>query len=158
MVIPKFVISRWVLFNNFKLYRYRQNITLDETTDFEPTSNIEDVNVTVTRSMTANVWNSLVLPFDMDIPSGWTVKEISTFSEGTLSFTDASSIEAGKPYIVKPTAAITSIAPASAVTLKKDLVNTATGTSGDYVTMIGTYTKINAVPEGAYVLQPLLRT
>ncbi len=152
VVIPKFVISRWVLFNNFKLYRYRQNITLDETTDFEPTSNIEDVNVTLTRSMTANVWNSLVLPFDMDIPSGWTVKEISTFSEGTLSFTDASSIEAGKPYIVKPTAAITSIAPASAVTLKKDLVNTATGTSGDYVTMIGTYTKINAVPEGAYVL------
>ena len=93
--------------------------------------------------MTAGVWNTLVVPFDMAIPTGWTVKEPTEFDGSTLTFGDASSIEAGKPYIVKPTEAVTSFS-ATDVTLKKDLDNTTVGT-GTTVTMTGTYDQIAAI-------------
>jgi len=99
--------------------------------------------------MTANVWNTLVVPFDMDIPSGWTVKEPTTFDGSTLNFKDASSIEHGKPYIVKPTSAVTSFS-ATGVTLYKDLQNTSV--SDGALTMTGTYTNLDAVPTGSYVI------
>jgi len=98
------------------------------------------MNVSVLKSMTANVWNTFVLPFNMAIPSGWTVKEPTAFDGSTLTFGNASSIVAGKPYIVKPTSAVTSFS-ASGVTLKKDLDNT---TVGD-LTMTGTYSRIAAI-------------
>ena len=58
-------------------------------------------------------WNTLVLPFNLTSLTGtplegFTVKtlESSTYSDGTLTmnFSDATSIEAGKPYIVKDNA------------------------------------------------------
>lgn len=131
----------WAVFDNFQLQYY--GVVLDESKDFSETADIDKVNVTVNRTMTANVWNTLVVPFDMAIPSGWTVKEPTAFADGTLTFGDASSIVAGKPYIVKPTEAVTSFS-ATGVTLKKDLVNTTVGT-GTTVTMRGTYEKMDAI-------------
>ena len=62
-------------------------------------------NVTLTRTLQAGSWNTLALPFNLSIPMGWTVKELSSASlEGevlTLNFTEATSIQAGKPYLVK---------------------------------------------------------
>ena len=65
------------------------------------------------RTLTANVWNTFASPFaiaagDMTkyFGAGAKVRQLNTTSvEGTvltLNFTDASSIEAGKPYLVKP--------------------------------------------------------
>jgi hypothetical protein len=73
--------------------------------------------LTTNSGGTASVWlgrtlqpvsyNTLALPFSMDIPTGWDVKELtsssfeSTTGELTLNFSDATTIEAGKPYLVK---------------------------------------------------------
>ncbi len=116
------------------------NKLLSEVTGYSAESDVDNMNVSVLKSMTANVWNTFVVPFDMDIPSGWTVKEPTKFEDGTLTFGPASSIVAGKPYIVKPTETVTSFS-ATGVTLKKDLANTEVGD----VTMKGTYEYIDAI-------------
>ena len=61
-------------------------------------------NVTLTRTLSAEYWNTFSVPFDADIPDGWTVKEFDSASGNVISFANASSFEAGKPYLVKPTA------------------------------------------------------
>lgn len=116
---------------------------ISEVTGYSAENDIDNVNVTIIKSMTANVWNTFVVPFDMAIPSGWTVKEPTAFDGSTLTFSDAESIVAGKPYIVKPESAVTSFS-AKGVTLKKDLSPTTVGT-GSTVTMTGTYSKIDAI-------------
>ena len=119
------------------------NKLLSEVTGYSAETDVDNMNVSVLKSMTANVWNTFVVPFNMAIPSGWTVKKPTDFDGSTLFFGDASSIEAGKPYIVKPTSAVTSFS-ATGVTLKKDLSPTTVGT-GSTVTMTGTYEQIAAI-------------
>lgn len=77
-------------------------------TDEQYTVNNKTVtNITLTRTIKANTWNTLCIPFSMDIPTGWTVKELSGVSYNSAAdsydaqFSTASSIVAGKPYIVK---------------------------------------------------------
>lgn len=119
------------------------NKLLSEVTGYSAETDVDNMNVSVLKSMTAGVWNTFVVPFNMAIPSGWTVKEPTAFDGSTLFFGDASSIEAGKPYIVKPESAVTSFS-ATGMTLKKDLSPTTVGT-GSTVTMTGTYSKIDAI-------------
>ena len=126
------------------------NKLLSEVTGYSAESDVDNMYVSVLKSMTANVWNTFVVPFDMAIPSGWTVKEPTAFDGSTLTFSDAASIMAGKPYIVKPTSAVTSFS-ATGVTLKKDLDPTTVGT-GTTVTMAGTYSAIAAVPTDSYII------
>lgn len=133
----------WALISATDYENWQNSFVLDEATGYSATRDIYNVNPTVNRAMTANVWNTLVVPFDMAIPSGWTVKEPTAFDGSTLSFGDASSIVAGKPYLVKPSSAVTSFS-ATGVTLKKDLNPTTVGT-GTTVTMTGTYSKIDAI-------------
>lgn len=137
----------WALISESDYTAWQNSFVLDEATGYAATMDVYNVNPTVNRAMTANVWNTLVVPFDMAIPSGWTVKEPTAFDDGVLTFGDASSIVAGKPYIVKPDAAVASFS-ATGVTLKKDLNPT---TVGD-LTMTGTYTKMDAVPTDSYVI------
>lgn len=122
---------------------------LTEVTGYSAETDIDNMNVSVLKSMTANVWNTLVVPFNMAIPSDWTVKEPKAFDGSTLTFVDASSIVAGKPYIVKPTSDVTSFS-ASGVTLYKDLQDT--NVSDGALTMTGTYTLVDALPFGSYVV------
>ena len=57
--------SAWFSFNNFRLVKIGEldNITLDETTNNTITAGL--ANVTLKRSIVADVWNTLVLPFNM---------------------------------------------------------------------------------------------
>ena len=75
-----------------------------------PAGNKTKANVFLDRTLQAKVggvdaWNTFCAPFNAAIPSGWTVKELSStsFSAGTLTlnFTNATSIVAGTPYLVK---------------------------------------------------------
>jgi len=56
-------------------------------------------------------WNTFCAPFNAAIPSGWTVKELTAASIDnatlTLTFGTASSIVAGKPYLVQVSSAVT---------------------------------------------------
>lgn len=60
--------------------------------------------VSLTRTLSASYWNSFSVPFDAAIPSGWEVKEFASATDNVITFTDATSFEAGKPYLVKPDA------------------------------------------------------
>lgn len=139
----------WALISEENYTAWQNSFVLDEATGYTATSDVYNVNPTVKRTMTANVWNTLVVPFDMAIPSGWTVMEPAKFEEGTLTFGTASSIVHGKPYIVKPTSDVTSFS-ASGVTIYKDLENTSVNDGA--LTMTGTYTRLDAVPIGSYVI------
>ena len=89
------------------------SITLAETddnTDWLTTNDGVEYNVTLTRTLQTGGWNTFAVPFDLDIPEGWTVKELSTsdFANGTLTlnFGDATGIVAGTPYLVRVDAAV----------------------------------------------------
>ena len=64
-------------------------------------------DITLTRTLQTGGWNTFTVPFNLDTPSGWTVKQLTgaSYNDGTksltLTFDDAQSIEAGKPYLVK---------------------------------------------------------
>lgn len=59
-------------------------------------------NATLTRTLSASYWNTFSVPFDMEIPAGWTVKEFDSAVDNVINFKDATTIKAGKPYLVKP--------------------------------------------------------
>ena len=59
-------------------------------------------NATLTRTFSASYWNTFSVPFDMEIPDGWTVKEFDSAVDNVINFKTATTIEAGKPYLVKP--------------------------------------------------------
>ena len=72
-------------------------------------------DATLRRSLLAGMWNTLAVPFDVDAATltamGITAKELtgSSFVDGTLTldFGDATSLEAGKPYLVKVSEEVT---------------------------------------------------
>ena len=60
-------------------------------------------SVTLTRTLTADEWNTFCVPFNItDISAFGAVKEFDSVSGSTMLFKDATSIVAGKPYLVKP--------------------------------------------------------
>ena len=100
---------------------YETALALSETTDNTAALgewNGCEADVTLTRTLQPGGYDTFAVPFGMAIPSGWTVKELSStsLSQGvlTLNFATASSIEAGKPYLVKVNA--TTNLAASAIT------------------------------------------
>lgn len=69
-------------------------------------------DVTLTRTLTAGVWNTICLPFDVTaeqianvLKSAGNVKEYGSedVSKQTIYFKDATTMVAGKPYLIKPT-------------------------------------------------------
>ncbi len=90
-------------------------------------------NVTLTRSLGSGYWNTLCLPFSVsggelanpdlfnckDAETGGVkVFAISDYENNVVKFTRCSSIEAGKPYLIKPNA------PVSTVSLKGRKIST----------------------------------
>ncbi len=86
--------------------------TLSQATDnstFISANNGLVYDITLGRTINAGGWNTFAVPFGINpIPTGWTVKKLTGASNDgstlTLTFGDATSIEAGKPYLVKVTA------------------------------------------------------
>ena len=123
---------------------YETALALSETTDNANALtewNGCEADVTLTRTLQAGSYNTFAVPFSMTIPSGWTVKELSSasFSEGllTLNFANASSIVAGKPYLVKVSATTDlSVESFTGVTVSKDAVPF-TSTNVDFIPTLG---------------------
>lgn len=89
-------------------------VVLDENTAKEETSKFLEKNinktidiVTLTRTLVANKWNTFCVPFDTEIAGtaleGATVKAVGTIEGNVINLVDATKIEAGVPYLVKPT-------------------------------------------------------
>lgn len=99
-------------------------VTLDETSTVAPVA-AENVNVLVKRTIKANQWSTLCLPFAMsedqvkaafgdDVKladyTGWTYEEDDDeyMKAITINFTSTSTIAENKPLVIKPTSDITS--------------------------------------------------
>ena len=123
---------------------YETALALAETTDNTAALtewNGYEADVTMTRTLAAGSYNTFSAPFSTAIPSGWTVKELSStsFANGTLTlnFADATSIEAGKPYLVKVAATTDlSTAPFTGAIVSKD-AQPFTSTDVDFIPTLG---------------------
>ena len=130
---------------------YQLNLS-EENTVYNVPANVTATNISVARTIPAGQWIGLCLPFDYDIPSGWDVREMTGVSgsgeEASMKFTTASTttIEAGKPYIVKPTSLVETIT----ATNKEILTSAQTVKEGD-VSMIGNFGKVTLNPGVYYI-------
>ena len=99
-----------------KYSKLANSLTLSETdadTDSKiANNNGKTVDVTLTRTLTAGAWNTICLPFDVTaeqiadvLKSTGNVKEFDRedASKQTIYFKDATTMVAGKPYLIKPT-------------------------------------------------------
>lgn len=103
----------WTLFDNFRLQYRPATLHLDEDSESLPvTRNTYAARVTTNRTLPADRWSTLCLPFDLSaeqlreagiaevrVLTGVTVEGDMVFAD----FTDALAMEAGKPYLVKAT-------------------------------------------------------
>ena len=102
----------------YKLKVVMAKLTLDEETVNGEVLDGADgkwYDVTLKRTLQAGMWNTFAVPFAVDAATltamGLTAKALTGSSvDGqtlTLHFADATSLEAGKPYLVKAAAAVT---------------------------------------------------
>lgn len=109
--------------------------------------------VKLDRTVKADTWSSFTVPFDIpeeQIPGFITIKKLTSTSLNgeyvTLNFTDANSIEAGVPYMIRSTMAFSNI-KVYGVDVDSELNNVET----DYAVMKGNMTPMN-VPVGAFFI------
>lgn len=83
-------------------------ILKETATEYTPEA-LSDVNVTLWRTLSNSYWNTFCVPFDISanliksVFGGATITEFTGVSGTTMNFTEAKSITAGKPYLIKPT-------------------------------------------------------
>lgn len=95
---------------------YKKSITLNDETDNSElltAKNGLQTAVKLSRKLLANQWNTFCVPFDIDVIDGKingieaSVMEYDHTTGNTMEFKEATKIEAGKAYLVKPSADIT---------------------------------------------------
>ncbi len=134
---------------NYLVYLLKLN---EENTKYSIPSEsaITPQNINLTRTITADKWIGLCLPFDYDIPSGWDVRELTGVSgsgeNASMKFSRATSIVAGKPYIVKTDADVATITATN-----KTIATSTTDISFNGVTMKGNLKK-TSIPEGSFYI------
>ena len=135
-------------------------VVLYETATSAPAASNGAVNVTVNRSINANEWSTICLPFDMtevqvkaafgnDVQlanlTSWSYEGTAPdVDKITLGFTDVTAIEKHKPYIIKVKNAVTSFKAYNVYITTSDNVQSyaTTGTpplNVKYAMMMGSY-------------------
>ena len=58
---------QWIIFDNFRLTYYGPSIskTIDEDVDFSVVSDLKNANITLKRTIKADTWKTIALPFDV---------------------------------------------------------------------------------------------
>lgn len=145
----------WYKCDDFRLTYLGEILDMQEnatTLDYEEGEFI--AYATVDRQISSDNWSTLLLPFDMPIPEGWTVKQLTddTYISGSalcLRFEDATSIKAGVPYLVRHTLGESVSLPSVDDVVMTTIVNTAS--VDGCVDFSGAYTA-GVIPAGAYYL------
>lgn len=98
-------IRVYVEYPNVKTFEYKEN----------KANNIEaweNSDITLNRTLVADKWNTLCVPFAIseeeikaNFGEGTLVEKFEAVNGNTVNFADATSIEAGVPYLIKPTVA-----------------------------------------------------
>lgn len=98
-------IRVYVEYPNVKTFEYNEN----EANNIEAWENSD---ITLNRTLVANKWNTLCVPFAINeeeikanFGEGTLVEKLDAVNGNTVNFADATSIEAGVPYLIKPTVA-----------------------------------------------------
>ena len=123
------------------------NVALNESTDYTPEAKF--ANVTLTRSITANKWSTIVLPFAVaDVEavfgSGTKVAQLTSASNEALTFTNVTAMNANEPYMIKVTSDFT-----SATVDGVDIVSGTPSKTVEPATFTGVYAS-GTIPTGAY--------
>lgn len=99
-----------------QLYKKYTPLTLNDETDNSgllTSNNGQQTAVKLSRKLLANQWNTFCVPFDIDVTDGKindieaSVMEYDHTTGNTMEFKEATKIEAGKAYLIKPSADIT---------------------------------------------------
>lgn len=95
----------YVEYPNVKTFEYNEN----EANTIEAWENSD---ITLNRTLVADKWNTLCVPFAIseeeikaNFGEGTLVEKLDAVNGNTVNFADATSIEAGVPYLIKPTVA-----------------------------------------------------
>lgn len=98
-------IRIYIEYPNVKTFEYNEN----EDNNIEAWENSD---ITLNRTLVANKWNTLCVPFAIsgeeikaNFGEGTLVEKFEAVNGNTVNFADATSIEAGVPYLIKPTVA-----------------------------------------------------
>lgn len=98
-------IRVYVEYPNVKTFEYNEN----EANNIEAWENSD---ITLNRTLVADKWNTLCVPFAIseeeikaNFGEGTRVEKLDAVNGNTVNFADATSIEAGVPYLIKPTVA-----------------------------------------------------
>ena len=98
-------IRVYVEYPNVKTFVYNEN----EANNIEAWENSD---ITLNRTLVANKWNTLCVPFAIseeeikaNFGEGTLVEKFEAVNGNTVNFANATSIEAGVPYLIKPTVA-----------------------------------------------------
>lgn len=99
-----------------QLYKKYTPLTLNDEKDNSgllKSNSGQQTAVKLSRKLLANQWNTFCVPFDIDIADGKingieaSVMEYDHTTGNTMEFKEATKIEAGKAYLIKPSADIT---------------------------------------------------
>lgn len=110
-------------------------------------------DVKLARTLTANVWNTICLPFDVTVEqiadvlkSAGKVKEFDheDATKQTIYFKDATTMVAGKPYLIKPTESAKELVFKGVKITEYEPKNT----SGDNYAVYGTFGKYTMKTDG----------
>lgn len=137
-------IRVYVEYPNVKTFVYNEN----------KDNNIEaweNSDITLNRTLVANKWNTLCVPFAIseeeikaNFGEGTLVEKFEAVNGNTVNFADATSIEAGVPYLIKPTVAGTTYTFNG-----KDVIADAPKTEGNAdVTFQGIYSPTDITNKG----------
>lgn len=111
-----FNASATVKIKNATIKLVASTLPLDETTTAEDAKTLlganlnKTVNVTINRTLVANKWNTLCLPFDVTaeqikniLKAEGMVREYKDQTADCINFQAAETMTAGVPYLIKPT-------------------------------------------------------
>ena len=150
----RFTLPASVMYSAVTLFPLYSQINVkdlyDTDTEYDATAN---AIVHVHRTLNADVWNSLCLPFDYAIPSEWSVVEVGSTSQNGenvhINFVPVTDVmEAGKPYLVKPTESVDVLTSDGKLTTLAAAPVTVTN---GVVNFVPTFTR-SQVPQGGYYI------
>lgn len=142
--------NAWYKCDDFHLTYLGHELKLSEN---ETVGTIDDwyTSVTVARTIKHNTWSTFVVPFDMAIPAGWEVKELTSSvyanDKITLTFKDAANIEAGVAYMVRVGSDVSNLPTIENVQVTNKLDNPSTS----HVEFVGVYNP-GKIPAGAFFI------
>ena len=107
LTVPGFTPSHWCIFNNWALTEYVPSITISET-DEAPAVARDLANVTLQRTLKPDILNTFSVPFNLSAAQiatsplkRATIYKYGSSTEDVIYYETTTSIEAGKPYVVK---------------------------------------------------------